>query len=63
MRNCVCETLIYEEGTEYEAYRKQMRINTAHFFYFIYSDEIKTAALDTDFSIELENKEDCIKYV
>ncbi|KAG7195686.1 uncharacterized protein KQ657_002067 [Scheffersomyces spartinae] len=58
----IVETIIYKEGTESEAYRKQMRANSAH-VYFIYKDKIKTVVLDMDFSVELKSKEECMKYI
>lgn len=59
----VSETEIYENGSEYEAYRKQMKINTDRFLFFIYKNKIKTTALDINFSIEFKDINECMKYI
>jgi len=59
----VIGTLIYDYGTEEEAYRKQMRANTETYEFFIYKNKVKTTFLDINFSIELENQEKCKDYI
>ena len=59
----VDEPVIYEDGSEEEAYREQMKANTETFNFFIYKNKVKTTALDINFSIELENQERCEEYI
>jgi len=59
----VDDIVIYEDGSEEESYRKQMRANTETCVYFIYKNKVKTTALDIKFSVELENQEQCQNYI